>query len=265
MLRTMGLYYSFREVIRRLFGVPYSYRGVEVHDSKTFRLIMNLLYLGYDFGVDGEYYFVRTKQGVIYGRVPDVLLIPGVEADYDAYSVLNVKDNVVIDVGAYLGETALAFLNWGARMVYAYEPIPRSYDGLIKTIKANGVEDRVKAFNYGWWFNDGVLKVRMDFTGTGSLPGDTEIKVVNSAKELLRISKEVGSDFVAKINCEGCEYSLLTVPCEVLRLAKQYVIEVHGSLVPLIDKLTRCGFKYEVVKYVRKWVTIINFVRVDSG
>ena len=114
-LRTMGLYYSFREVIRRLFGIPYSYRGVKVHDSKTFRLIMNLLYLDYDFGIDGEYYFVRTKQRVIYGRVPDVLLIPGVETDYDTYSVLNVKGNVVIDVGAYLGETALAFLNWGCK------------------------------------------------------------------------------------------------------------------------------------------------------
>ena len=256
-LRTMGLYYSFREVIRRLFGIPYFYRGIEINTTEVFKLVNNLLYIDRNFGVDGDYYFIRTRYGVIYGKVPDIALAPGLEIDY---LTLNVKDNVVIDVGAYLGETALAFLGWGAKMVYAYEPVPRFYDGLIKTIKANHIEGKVRAFNYGWWFDDGVLKVRLSFTSTGSLPGDAEIKVVNSTKELLKISREIGYDFVVKMDCEGCEYSLLTVPCEVLRLAMQYVIEIHGvALTPLIDKFTKCGFKYEVIKQVKKYLSIVDF------
>ena len=259
-LRTMGPYYLFREIIRRLFGIPYSYRGIKINSIETFRLVSGLLYLSNDFGYDDHDYFIKTKYGIIYGRGPEDLYVVTEDLEGD-YSSLNVRNNVVIDVGAYHGETTLMFLSWGARMVYAYEPVPEFYNYLIKAIKVNGVEDKVKAFNYGWWIDDGVLRVRMDFAYTGSSPGDTEIRIVNSAKELLKISKEIGYDFVVKMDCEGCEYSLLTVPCDVLRLAAQYVIEIHGALTPLIDKFTKCGFRYEVIKQLEKYLWIVNFTR----
>ncbi len=260
--KAMGPYYVFREAIRRLFGTPYSYHGIEIRDVKTFRLINGLLYLGINFSHDGFDYFARTKYGIIYGKdlkdLENLVIHEDLEGDY---SSLNAKDNVVIDVGAYHGETALMFLNWGAKIVYAYEPVPEFYNYLIKTIKANGVENKVKAFNYGWWFSNGTLKLKLDYTCTGSLPGNTEIRVVNLVEELLKISREVGDNFVVKMDCEGCEYSLLTVPCEVLRLARQYVIEVHGALTPLIYKFINCGFKYEVVRQVGKYLFIVNFTR----
>ena len=259
-LRTMGPYYVFREVVRRLLGVPYTYRGITIDNVKTFKLISSLLYLGIDFGRDGDDYFVKTKYGVIYGKVPDILLTFTFEFEND-YLVLDVKNKVVIDVGAYLGDTALAFLNWGARVVYAYEPISRFYEGLVKTIRANGVEDRVKVFNYGWWFYNGTLRLRLGYIGTGALPGDVEVRVVDSTEELLRIGRDIGNDFVVKMDCEGCEYSLLTVPCKALRLARQYVIEVHGALTPLIYKFINCGFKYEVVRQTGKRLFIVNFTR----
>ena len=263
-LRTMGPYYLFREIIRRLFGIPYSYRGIKINSIETFRLINGLLYLSNDFGYDGYDYFIRTKYGIIYGKGPEDLYIVKEDLENE-YLSLNARNNVVVDVGAYHGETTLMFLSWGAKIVYAYEPIPESYNYFIKAIKANGVEDKVKAFNYGWWFYDSILKVKMDFARTGSLPGDTEVRVVSSAKELLRISKEVGNDFVVKMDCEGCEFSLLAVPCEILKLAKQYVIEIHGASMPLIDKFINCDFEYELIKQFEEFKSIANFIRADNG
>ncbi len=211
-LRAMGPYYLFKEIIRRLSGIPYSYRGIEICNIETFRVINALLWIGDNFGFDDNDYFIKTKYGIIYGKGHDFGTITVIDLEND-YSSLNVKNNVVIDVGAYHGETALMFLNWGgARMVYAYEPVPEYYNYLVKAIKANGVEDRVRTFNYGWWFSNAILRLKLNYTSTGSLTGDVEVKVVNSTEELIKISNEVGEGFVVKMDCEGCEYSLFTVP-----------------------------------------------------
>ena len=50
---------------------------------------------------------------------------------------------------------------------------------------------------------------------------------------------------IAKFYCEGCEYSLLKVPCKIIRKVPQYVIEYHNGLDSLKDKFEKCGFKVE--------------------
>ncbi len=73
--------------------------------------------------------------------------------DYDKmYSYLNVKGKIVLDAGAFLGETALYFVSRGVRLVYAYEPVPLFYDYLVRNVRLNGVEGIVKVVNAGLWF-----------------------------------------------------------------------------------------------------------------
>ena len=48
---------------------------------------------------------------------------------------------------------------------------------------------------------------------------------------------------IAKIDCEGCEYSLLITDCKTLNIFSQVLIEIHGAAYPLIDKMQSCGFK----------------------
>ncbi|BDR91655.1 hypothetical protein [Vulcanisaeta souniana] len=57
---------------------------------------------------------------------------------------------------------------------------------------------------------------------------------------------EVGY-FVVKFDCEGCEYSLLTLPRDIISYGDEHVMEVHGTPSPIIDKLSECGFKVNVV------------------
>ncbi|MGC9079388.1 MAG: FkbM family methyltransferase, partial [Nanopusillaceae archaeon] len=38
-----------------------------------------------------------------------------------------------------------------------------------------------------------------------------------------------------KMDCEGCEYSLLCLPDNVLKYSREYIIEIHGSPQVLIS------------------------------
>lgn len=64
------------------------------------------------------------------------------------WSFLNVKNKVVIDVGAYIGDSAIYFVRRGARKVICFEPHPLLYRYLIENIKLNKCEDKVVALNY---------------------------------------------------------------------------------------------------------------------
>ena len=50
---------------------------------------------------------------------------------------------------------------------------------------------------------------------------------------------------LVKMDCEGCEYSLLRLDEELLRLPKQYIIEIHGAELPILDVMTYNKFKAE--------------------
>jgi hypothetical protein len=59
----------------------------------------------------------------------------------------DLKDKVVVDIGAFVGDTALYYANFGA-IVYAYEQHPINFYWLKKNIELNPhLKDRIKIFN----------------------------------------------------------------------------------------------------------------------
>lgn len=63
------------------------------------------------------------------------------------------------------------------------------------------------------------------------------------------------------MDCEGCEYSLLNISSEDIKLAKQYIIEIHGSEIPIIDKMSENGYRYRFIKNIDRLVTIYYFTQ----
>jgi FkbM family methyltransferase len=53
----------------------------------------------------------------------------------------------VIDVGAFVGDTAMYFILKGARRVVAIEPLPANYEELLDNIHLNGIEGRIIPIN----------------------------------------------------------------------------------------------------------------------
>lgn len=100
--------------------------------------------------------------------------------------------------------------------------------------------------------------------GTG-LRATTEASVTIRVKHLGDILREMfrrdGRIDLVKMDCEGCEYSLLNLSAEDIRLAKQYIIEIHGSENPIIDRMAGCGYEQRLIKNVANLIAVYYFTQ----
>lgn len=215
-LRHMGVKYAVEEALRRLLGRPYTYNGITVRDAATFRMLRRLASIG-EVWADGELVYFRNRLGTFAAPRLGMFLLFFEDLE-GVYDVLDVEGRTVADVGAYLGETAVLFVRRGAERVYAYEPVFHRY--AEHNLRLNGVTNAVVE-PYGLWFEEDEMSVELSNADTGLSPGGFKIKVRPLAEALMRAD-------VAKLDCEGCEWSLLTTPCDVVRHVEEYVIEIHG-------------------------------------
>lgn len=206
-----------------------------------------------EFGFDKAIELIKTEtilyknkevvmHGIKYGN-GDII---GVYMKED-YRFLNVNDQIVIDIGANIGDSSIYFVLNGAKKVIALEPYPYSFKFAEMNVKENKMDDKITLLNVGYG-NDNELNVDPDkVVGAASYltasNGGVKIKLY-SLKTLL---KEFGLDkAVLKMDCEGCEYNLLNEDCETLRHFKQIQIEFHYGYRNLMKKLEDCGFKVHV-------------------
>ncbi|MEM4700085.1 MAG: FkbM family methyltransferase [Candidatus Nezhaarchaeales archaeon] len=99
------------------------------------------------------------------------------------YGFVNVEGAVIVDVGAYIGETAMLFLSKGARRVYALEPVGSHYRYLRENVLKNNVAGRVIPLNYGAWFREATFSTGYEGPSTG-LRTASETPVTIKAKHL---------------------------------------------------------------------------------
>ena len=143
-----------------------------VNDSKVFRSLRKLALNGYRVYASSNYVYVNTGWGVsrapLNGGVWAWLLAVLAEDLEGFYGCLDVDGNVVLDVGAFMGETACFFARRGARLVHAFEPVKRFYDVLLDNVRLNGLSGKVIPHNYGVWVSDGRIAVNVSGGGRAS-------------------------------------------------------------------------------------------------
>jgi FkbM family methyltransferase len=227
----MGARYVAEEALRRLLGRPYTYNDITVRDAATFRLLRKLTSIG-EVWAERDLVYFRNRLGTFAALRPDMFLI-FLEDLEGVYGALKVRGRTVADVGAYLGETAVLFSRRGAERIYAYEPV--FHRCTEHNLRLNGVTNAAVE-PYGLWFEEDELTVEPADAGTGLAPGGYKIKVRPLAEALMRAD-------VVKMDCEGCEWALLTTPCDVVRHVEEYVMEIHGPATPILRKMEKCGYK----------------------
>jgi hypothetical protein len=87
--------------------------------------------------------------------------------DYGHWDRLNVEDKVVVDVGAFIGDSSIYFALRGASRVIAVEPHPEAYKVMVENIRLNGLEDVITPVNAGLSSRPGVICIKnVDVEGT---------------------------------------------------------------------------------------------------
>jgi FkbM family methyltransferase len=139
----------------------------------------------------------------------------------------NVEGEVVLDVGAYLGDTPLMWLYRGAKHVIAVEPVPEHFQYLQKNtsglsvtcilaslaIKIPNIPELTYSMSYG-------IKEIQNPTNFLSTP-------VVSLTDLVTRYKPT----VVKLNCEGCEHFVLNELIDLPNYGVKHIaISFHNML-----------------------------------
>jgi len=172
--------------------------------------------------------------------------------DYGDYEPLNVKDKIVIDVGAFVGDSAIYFALRGAKRIIAIEPHPGAFAEMLDNIKLNNLEDVIISINAGLASRPGKIcieNIGVEATGgTYHRPGDcpNAVPAITLDELISRFGVDL-NDAVLKMDCEGCEFDIILNDYEHVKLFKELIFEYHSYAVnkPVDDLLNALGRDYK--------------------
>lgn len=178
------------------------------------------------------------------------------------WGFLDVEGATVLDIGGYIGDTALYFIGRGAKKVVVYEANPLLCSYLEQVIAENSLDNivdiRCKAIAPPTENTPNKFMLCIP-AYRGTLMA-ASARLVSSEKEcqsrqMVYDAKIVEVDIepanilprtdIAKIDCEGCEYHIVSVMEEPIY--SEMGLEFHGDPKPLVDKLKNLGYNVRVL------------------
>ena len=251
---------------------------VYVLNKQTYSFIVNAYYDGlFKLACDGELigrFFniieLIHRDGELLLRMSDGILLaidsfgPLIIAETWLYDIhflgFDLSGWFVLDIGAFVGDTALYYARRGA-FVVAVEPLPSNYETMIRNLELNPeLKPRIIPINAAISGVDSFVEFRYNATidggasthGTGRFV--TKVRSVRLSTLIRELEgRGIGmSKFrvrVLKADCKGCEYEL--VNDGAIRLFDIVKIEYSGYLVnktyhELKGKLEELGFRCRV-------------------
>ncbi len=182
------------------------------------------------------------------GLLKELLLDRDYGDDFPGYKVL--------DVGAYVGATALFFCSHGAQKVIAAEPALDNYELAQKNIAQSPYANQIVLLQAAVAATDGEMPFYLDeknphmhalLPPADNQPHFTSTKTVSvPVWSFARLMDYTGWEEVdlVKLDCEGAEFPiLLETEASVLRRVRRWVIEYHGAPEPLERRLRELGYR----------------------
>jgi len=154
----------------------------------------------------------------------------------EEYWGVDARNKIIIDIGAFVGDSAIYFVLKGARRVIAIEPHPGAFAEMLDNIKLNNLEGVIIPVNAGLVGRPGKICIEdvgvEDTAVTYHRPGDcpSTIKAVTLG-ELINGFGIDGDRAVLKMDCEGCEFDVILNDYEHVRLFRELIFEYHSYVV----------------------------------
>jgi len=221
--------------------------GLHVHG--VYVVDVNPADLTIKFRIGSDYLTAR------YGKTADLFVLK--ETYFDKIYDGDYHGNFVIDIGGYIGETALFFAQKGARRVFCVEPAPDNFRLLEQNISQSSFKDKIVVVRAAILDKDGIVEFYMDNQNYPShhVANSHEFMKIYtrdaltyniqamSFQSLLEYTGLEEVD-VVKLDCEGSEYDiLLGTPDSVLKRVRKYIIEYHNGPGVLVKRLDDLGYK----------------------
>ena len=211
----------------------------------------------FPFGkIDGEK--VKIKYGIndlVFncGKIGPCALneVFGIEIYKEFLNYFNIKNKIVVDIGASFGDTAIYFALHGANQVYAFEPLPSVHKLAEENIKLNNLQNKCQVINaaVGWGKGAYIEDFKFKYIFERDLKEYKENKQVSIITLQDIVDKFNVKDAVLKIDCEGREYDIILNSSDVLLRKFDYIIiEYHYGGDNLRDKLSAVGFSVKIGK-----------------
>lgn len=166
---------------------------------------------------------------------------------------IDLKNKLVIDVGAECGDTPLYFASLGAK-VFAFEPISEHYDAMLRNISLNpSLSEKIIPINAAMG-KDGVLAFFRD--GSGEVGSASFVENVHGKNA--QISHVTGFSLesalekydikhvdLLKMDCKGCEFYLTENSLKnVDRVKIEFSKFGNANLEDLLKLLSNANFEY---------------------
>jgi len=170
----------------------------------------------------------------------------------EEYWGVDARNKIIIDIGAFVGDSAIYFVLKGARRVIAIEPHPGAFAEMLDNIRLNNLESVIIPVNAGLASRPGkvcIENIGVEATAvTYHRPGDCPNAV--PAVTLGELINKFGidpNDTVLKMDCEGCEFDVILNDYEHVRLFRELIFEYHSYAVnkSVSDLLSALGKDYK--------------------
>jgi len=188
-------------------------------------------FFNYGGNIDGKIATIDNLRFGVLDAINGVRQIVAVfvRKDYDQF---NFKGKVVMDIGGYIGETALFFLDRGASKVISYEPHPELFKLLKKNVALNGYKaiTHNKAVSAKAGTLDLFVTEELHSSTTcpnrGNNLGSFEVETISIISEIEKHEPDI-----IKMDCEGEEYAILEElvrrPQTAGKIKEGIILEVH--------------------------------------
>ena len=169
-------------------------------------------------GVEGDFLLLaadpstvlkcRLKQGTDISLLGEIFVRQVYGSDF--------QGKTVVDVGAYMGDSAIFFTRHGAKLVIALEPDPTNLRLAEENVKLNQLTDRILLVNAALsaesgesrlGHNEAIPNISQVIDRSSSRWESVEVETITVEDVMKRFG--LGRIDVLKLNCEGCEYGII--------------------------------------------------------
>jgi len=174
------------------------------------------------------------------------------------YKFLNIKNKNVLDIGAFIGDSPIYFIQKGAKKVYAIEPHPDAYNEMLENIKLNDMEDKIIPINMGINYESNYIYIPTTVV-------NTQATLLKSKGNGIKVPADKLSDIIEKYNinaqilkmdCEGCEYDIILKDYDTIKEFEEIEFEYHAynTKIPVSKLLEKLNKDFEC-RFVREFIS----------